>query len=75
MPWERIPEAFFAGVLPMLPQLFLTFLALLVLTCPIPGIAPRLFQRQDPWRLFKGGGSASRDGAPDRQKGRLLPSA
>lgn len=54
MPWERIPEAFLAGILPMLPQLCLVFLALLVLTCPIPGRGPRLFQRQDPWRLFKG---------------------
>lgn len=54
MPWERIPEAFLAGILPMLPQLCLIFLALLVLTCPIPGRGPRLFQRQDPWRLFKG---------------------
>lgn len=27
---------------------------MLVLTCPIPGRGPRLFQRQDPLRLFKG---------------------
>jgi len=46
--------AFVAGIVPMLPQLTLTFLAVPALTCPIPGSGPRLFQRLDPWRLFKG---------------------
>ena len=54
MAWERVLEAFVAGILPMLPQLCLIFLAVFALTCPIPGRGPRLFQRLDPWRLFKG---------------------
>lgn len=54
MTWERILAAFAAAVSPMLPQLSLIFLALLALVCPIPGRGPRLFQRQDPWRRFKG---------------------
>lgn len=54
MDWERVLAAFIAGIVPMLPQLSLIFLAVFALTCPIPGRGPRLFQRQDPWRLFKG---------------------
>jgi hypothetical protein len=54
MAWERVLGTFVAGILPMLPQLSLIFLAVLALTCPIPGRGPRLFQRLDPWRLFKG---------------------
>lgn len=54
MAWDRVLGAFIAGVLPMLPQLCLIFLAVLALTCPIPGRGPRVFQRLDPWRLFKG---------------------
>ena len=30
-----------------------TLAAVLVLSCPMPGRGPRLFQRADPWRLFK----------------------
>ncbi len=54
MAWDRVLGAFVAAILPMLPQLSLIFLALLALTCPIPGRGPRLFQRLDPWRRFKG---------------------
>lgn len=54
MAWERILWAFVAGIGPVLPQLSLIFAAVLVLTCPIPGRGPRLRQRLDPWRLFKG---------------------
>ncbi len=54
MAWERVLGAFVAGILPMLPQLCLISLAVLVLVCPIPGRGPRLFQRLDPWRRFKG---------------------
>lgn len=54
MAWERILWAFVAGIRPILPQLSLIFLAVLALTCPIPGRGPRLRQRLDPWRLFKG---------------------
>lgn len=54
MDWERVLATFVAVIGPMLPQLCLIFLALLVLTGPIPGTGPRRFQRRDPWRLFKG---------------------
>lgn len=54
MDWERILATVVAVIGPMLPQLCLIVLALLVLTGPIPGRGPRLFQRLDPWRLFKG---------------------
>lgn len=54
MAWERILMAFLAGIGPFLPQLCLSLLAVLVITYPIPGRGPRLFQRRDPWRLFKG---------------------
>ncbi len=54
MAWERIITALFAGLAPVLPQLCLAVLAVLVLSCPIPGRGPRLFQPQDPLRLFKG---------------------
>jgi hypothetical protein len=53
MAWEQMLAAF-AGIAPVLPQLSLILLTVLVLTCPIPGRGPRLLQRQDPWRLFKG---------------------
>lgn len=54
MAWERIITAALAGLMPVLPQLGLAMLTVLVLTSPIPGRGPRLFQPRHPIRLFKG---------------------
>lgn len=73
MAWERILWAFVAGIGPVLPQLNLIFVAVLVLTCPIPGRGPRLRQRLDPWRLFKGEARRTvMDRAGDRCEGAVF---
>jgi hypothetical protein len=53
MDWGRLIAALVAGVAPVLPQLIAALAAILVLSCPLPGRGPRMFQRTDPWRLFK----------------------
>jgi len=51
--WERILVAVLAGLTPVLPQLIGIAALVIVLGCPMPGRGPRMFQAQDPWRLFK----------------------
>jgi HNH endonuclease len=53
MDWGRLIPAIVAGLAPVLPQLLAVLAVVLVLRCPMPGRGPRLFQRADPWRLFK----------------------
>ncbi len=53
MDWGRLISTLAAGVAPVLPQLLAVLAAILVISCPLPGRGPRLFQRAGPWRVFK----------------------
>lgn len=53
MDWGRLISTLAAGVAPVLPQLLAVLAAILVISRPLPGRGPRLFQRADPWRVFK----------------------
>jgi hypothetical protein len=54
MDWTKILTAAIHGLLPVLPLFVCVFAAILVLVCPMPRRGPRLLQRQDSWRRFKG---------------------
>ena len=54
MAWQQVFAGLMAGAGPILPQLCLIALAGFALVCPVPGRGPRLLQKLDPWRLFKG---------------------
>ena len=55
------------GLRPMLPLLAVVGVLLLLLSCPLPGRGPRMFQRRDTWRGFR---FAARRAVLDRAGGR-----
>lgn len=55
MQWDKFLESLLSGLSPVLPQFVLIAAVLIVIGGPLPGRGPRLFQKQDPWRLFKYG--------------------
>lgn len=60
-------SAFYDSIRPWLPLLVPLFGVLVVVSLPMPGRGPRLFQRRNPWRGFK---FAARRAVFDRAGGR-----
>ncbi|MBA3020730.1 HNH endonuclease [Propionicimonas sp.] len=54
MDWAKLLTAAFSGIGPMLPPVIGIFALIYALVLPIPGRGPRILQKQDPWRRFKG---------------------
>ncbi len=55
MDWAKILTTAFATAAPMLPPIIGIFAVIFALILPVPGRGPRILQRQDSWRRFKGG--------------------
>jgi hypothetical protein len=53
--WAKILTTAFATAAPMLPPIIGIFAVIFALILPVPGRGPRILQRQDSWRRFKGG--------------------
>lgn len=54
MDWFKFLATMLGTIRPMLPPLLGILGALFLLIAPLPGRGPRLIQKHDPWRRFKG---------------------